>query len=176
MKAPIRLLVLTVTTIFLVGALVSHDILQPYGSSSRLLLRSRGYLPSTLLSWSRSGTNDSSKIVKAAIQKEQERVLGSAAPETKSGQQGKGVVTIQEIDIIHDKWPPPKKGLGDKIVVMGKMESDYTDWVERELPECVFHEYQHIDVGQTNIPPQLATSNLPRRRSQPHHPRHSLHL
>jgi len=137
MKTPLRLLVLAVTAIFLVGALVSHGFIPHYEASSRLFLQSRGYLPSTLLSWSRSGTDDSSKVVKAAIQKEQERILGNAAPGEKSGQQGNGVVTIEEMDLIHDKWPPPGKGQGDKIVVMGKMESDYTDWVEKELPECV---------------------------------------
>jgi len=137
MKTPFRLLVLTITTIFLVGALVSHDSIPHYASSSRLLLQSRGYLPSALLSWGRSGANESSKVAKAAIQKEQERVFGNAAAGKKSGQQGKGVITIEEMDNIHDKWPPPGKGQGDKIVIMGKMESDYTDWVEKELPECV---------------------------------------
>ena len=137
MKTPIRLLVLTVTTIFLVGALVSHDFIPNYDTSSRLLLQSRGYLPATLLSWSRSGANDSRNIAKAdtSIQKEQGLVSGNDAT---SKQQEKGVVTVGEVDMIRDKWPPPGKGQGDKIVVMGKMESDYTDWVEKELPECVF--------------------------------------
>ena len=40
----------------------------------------------------------------------------------------------------------------------------------------VSHEYLHVEVTQTNTPPQLAKSNLPRRRPQPHHPCHSLHV
>jgi len=33
------------------------------------------------------------------------------------------------------QWTPPLPGQEDRIIIMGKMSDEYTDWVENELPE-----------------------------------------
>jgi hypothetical protein len=48
-----------------------------------------------------------------------------------------GVISVVELEELQKKWPPPDPNQGDKIVVMGKMHEDYTDWVEKEVPEYV---------------------------------------
>lgn len=41
----------------------------------------------------------------------------------------------EEQEEYQPQYTQPSPGQGDKIVIMGKMSDEYTDWVEKELPE-----------------------------------------
>jgi len=49
-----------------------------------------------------------------------------------------GEVVMDDEDV-EDEYIPvyakPSRGQKDKIIIMGKMSAEYTDWVEKELPE-----------------------------------------
>jgi hypothetical protein len=64
---------------------------------------------------------------------------------------------------------PPRPTItpkSDRIIILGKMSYEDTDWLEDELPEYAPHARSEYKVNQTNtnLKSQMATCSIPRRR------------
>lgn len=127
MKTPIRLAILAFSLITTLFTLTTQIFTSSSYSASSALLQSRGYLPQSILSWANYGENDngtSSTTSETIMSLEEKHEIEKSRIKA-------------ELERIEKGWSKPEKGQEDKIIIMGKMHDDYTDWVEKELPEYV---------------------------------------
>jgi len=149
MKTPLRLAALALTTFLFVFLYQTRNEAYPAKSiPSRLMLKSRGYLPQVLLGWGLNNDTDATCNVECGdyetMPSEEYDSVGvqeedNSAYMVEQGIEEDVVKEIEEDTNVDDEyrpqWTPPLPDQEDKIVIMGKMSDEYTDWVEKELPE-----------------------------------------
>jgi len=141
MKTPLRLAVLALTTLLFVFIYQTHNDEYPTSIPSRLILKSRGYLPQTFFGWSNDDADQSCSLECMDYEAEEhDDVIGQDSENLEAvlEQEMVGEVVMDDEDV-EDEYIPvyakPSRGQKDKIIIMGKMSAEYTDWVEKELPE-----------------------------------------
>lgn len=142
MKTPLRLAVLVLTTILFVFTYQTHNDVYSTSIPSRLILKSRGYLPQTFFGWEKN-TDDvddgSCSLECLSYEGEDDMVTQNINGHEEVIEGDAAVEQVQKDEDVEDEYTPqytkPSPGQKDKIVIMGKMSAEYTDWVEKELPE-----------------------------------------
>jgi len=141
MKTPLRLAVLALTTLLFVFAYQTHNDEYSTSIPSRLILKSRGYLPQTFFGWSNGDADDSCSLecLGYGAEEDDDVITQNSDDLAEMVEEGMTGVVVVEEEEVEDEYRPqyakPSKGQQDKIIIMGKMSAEYTDWVEKELPE-----------------------------------------